>query len=195
MGRREQKRTHRPTQLGAADQWRRRSGAMGCSGNGGRRGGGGDGAANRWSGAPDSTHHRRGFGRGGARPNQRGPCRLRRRTNNAGYSPSHLTGAAQAVPVGGPVSARPAPLIRAPPRMERGDETPRSTHEEEDTTYEATEERYPPNSRERLRQAAEEGGKGEGASPTSSTRPRHTAKERVGTLKRHSRGTPRERGH
>ena len=71
--------TYRPTQQGAANQWRRRSGATGRGRNEGRGGGGGDGAASRWHGAPDSTPHRRGFVRGGGRHSQRGPRRLRRR--------------------------------------------------------------------------------------------------------------------
>ena len=84
------------------------------------------------------------------------------------------------------MSARPEPSIGAPPRTERGDETPRSKRKEEDTADEATEERAPP---ERLR------GKGEGAPPPSSARPRRAARERGGTLERHSRGTPRKGGN
>ena len=41
--------------------------------------------------------------------------------NDDRYSPAHFTAAAQAAPVGGPVSASPAPSIRASQRTDGGD--------------------------------------------------------------------------
>ena len=70
--------TPQHTKPGAADQWRRRSGATERGGDGDCGGGSKDGDGSRRRGAPGSTPHQHGFGRGGGRPSRRGPCRPRR---------------------------------------------------------------------------------------------------------------------
>ena len=66
------------------------------------------------------------------------------RKNGAGQFPAYPTGVVLAAPEGGPVRARPAPSSGTGPRLEGGDETPRSESEEESTADEAMAERAPP---------------------------------------------------
>ena len=145
---------------------------MGRGGEGGQGGGGGDEAVTDGAGRP--TVHSTGAASAVAAGGPVSGARSGRgeETNDAGYLTAHFTGVAPAAPVRGPVSMRPAPSIGGTPRTERGGDTPRSMREEEGTADKATEEIPPPNGCKRLMRVAKEGGKGEGAPPSSSKNPR-----------------------
>ena len=78
VGERGRETTPHPTNPGAGARWRGRSGATGRDGEGDNGGGGKDGDGSWGRGAPGSTPHQQGFGRGGNRPCRLGPRQPRR---------------------------------------------------------------------------------------------------------------------
>ena len=134
-----------PTNPGADTRWRQRSGATGRDGDGERGGGGKDGDKSRRRGAPGSTPHRRGFGRGSGRPCRRVPRQTRRQEKRrrrvlASIYPRRGSGYVRGSPSGREAGA----VVRHSPGDGRGDDTPRRESATRSTADEAMAERSPP---------------------------------------------------